>query len=87
MIPRVGASATFCRLAVLRHFEVAGVWPLNVSVAIGRSRDKSRSPQLLARRGIGLPLTDFIHNSRDTEDLIQMVGGVPLVIKLLEGTQ
>lgn len=87
VIPRIGASITFYGLAVLRQFEVMGVWPLNESVAIGRSRDKLRSLQLLARQGIGLPVTGFAHRAGDTEDLIEMVGGVPLVIKLLEGTQ
>ena len=87
VIPRIGASITFYGMAVLRQFEVMGVWPLNESVAIGRSRDKLRSLQLLARHGIGLPVTGFAHNARDTEDLIAMVGGAPLVIKLLEGTQ
>ena len=86
-IPRIGASITFYGLAVLRQFEMMGVWPLNESVAIGRSRDKLRSLQLLSREGIGLPITGFAHGSRDTEDLIAMVGGAPLVIKLLEGTQ
>ena len=87
VIPRIGASITYYGMAVLRQFEVMGVWPLNESVAIGRSRDKLRSLQLLARHGIGLPVTGFAHNARDTEDLIAMVGGAPLVIKLLEGTQ
>jgi ribosomal protein S6--L-glutamate ligase len=87
VIPRIGASITFYGLAVLRQFEVMGVWPLNESVSIGRSRDKLRSLQLLARGGIGLPVTGFAHGPRDTDDLIAMVGGAPLVIKLLEGTQ
>ena len=87
VIPRVGASITFYGTAVLRQFEMMGVWPLNESVAIGRSRDKLRSLQLLSRAGIGLPVTGFAHGTRDTEDLIAMVGGAPLVIKLLEGTQ
>ena len=87
VIPRIGASITFYGMAVLRQFEMMGVWPLNESVAIGRSRDKLRSLQLLSRAGIGLPVTGFAHNARDTEDLIKMVGGAPLVIKLLEGTQ
>ena len=87
VIPRIGASITFYGLAVLRQFEVMGVWSLNESVAIGRSRDKLRSLQLLARRGIGLPVTGFAHDARNTDDLIEMVGGAPLVIKLLEGTQ
>jgi ribosomal protein S6--L-glutamate ligase len=87
VIPRIGASVTFYGLAVLRQFEMMGTWPLNESVAIGRSRDKLRSLQLLSRAGIGLPVTGFAHSTRDTEDLIEMVGGAPLVIKLLEGTQ
>ena len=87
VIPRIGASVTFYGLAVLRQFEMMGVWPLNESVAIGRSRDKLRSLQLLSREGLGLPVTGFAHGTRDTEGLIEMVGGAPLVIKLLEGTQ
>jgi ribosomal protein S6--L-glutamate ligase len=87
VIPRIGASITFYGLAVLRQFEMMGTWSLNESVAIGRSRDKLRSLQLLSRAGIGLPVTGFAHSTRDTEDLIEMVGGAPLVIKLLEGTQ
>jgi ribosomal protein S6--L-glutamate ligase len=87
VIPRIGASITFYGLAVLRQFEMMGVWPLNESVAIGRSRDKLRSLQLLARRGIGLPVTGFAHATRYTDDLIEMAGGAPVVIKLLEGTQ
>ena len=87
VIPRIGASITFYGMAVLRQFEMMGTWPLNESVAIGRSRDKLRSLQLLSRAGIGLPVTGFAHSTRDTEDLIEMVGGAPLVIKLLEGTQ
>lgn len=87
VIPRIGASITFYGMAVLRQFEVMGTWSLNESVAIGRSRDKLRSLQLLSRAGIGLPVTGFAHSTRDTEDLIEMVGGAPLVIKLLEGTQ
>ena len=87
VIPRIGASITFYGLAVLRQFEVMGVYPLNESVAIGRSRDKLRSQQLLARRGIGLPVTGFAHATQFADDLIDMVGGAPVVIKLLEGTQ
>lgn len=86
VIPRIGASITFYGLAVLRQFEVMGVYPLNESVAIGRSRDKLRSLQLLARKGIGLPVTSFAHSTTNTEDLIDIVGGAPLVLKLLEGT-
>ncbi|MBK1701432.1 30S ribosomal protein S6--L-glutamate ligase [Thiococcus pfennigii] len=87
VIPRIGASVTFYGTAVLRQFEMMGVYPLNESVAITRARDKLRSLQLLSRRGIGLPVTGFAHAPDDVEDLIKMVGGAPLVIKLLEGTQ
>lgn len=87
VIPRIGASVTHYGLAVLRQFEMQGVYPLNESVAIGRSRDKLRALQLLARAGIGLPTTAFAHGPRKAEDVIKEVGGVPVVIKLLEGTQ
>ena len=87
VIPRIGASVTFYGTAVLRQFEMMGVYPVNESVAISRSRDKLRSVQLLARKGIGLPVTGFANSPDDVEDLIKMVGGAPLVIKLLEGTQ
>lgn len=87
IIPRIGASVTHYGLAVLRQFEMQGVFPLNESVAIGRSRDKLRALQLLARDGIGLPVTAFAHGPRKAEDVIKEVGGVPCVIKLLEGTQ
>lgn len=87
VIPRIGASVTFYGLAVLRQFEIMGTYSLNESVAIGRSRDKLRSMQLLARKGIGLPDTTFAHESKFTEDIIETVGGAPVVIKLLEGTQ
>ena len=87
VIPRIGASVTFYGTAVLRQFEMMGVYPLNESVAITRSRDKLRSLQLLARKGIGLPVTGFANSPDDIEDLLKMVGGAPSVIKLLEGTQ
>ena len=87
VIPRIGASVTFYGTAVLRQFEMMGIYPLNESVAITRSRDKLRSLQLLSRKGIGLPITGFAHAPDDIQDLIKMVGGAPLVIKLLEGTQ
>ena len=87
VIPRIGASVTFYGTAVLRQFEMMGVWPLNESVAIGRSRDKLRSLQLLARAGIGLPVTAFAHSTKYSDDLIEIAGGAPVVIKLLEGTQ
>lgn len=87
VIPRIGASVTFYGTAVLRQFEMMGVYPLNESVAISRARDKLRALQLLAREGVGLPITGFANKPDDIEDLIKMVGGTPLVIKLLSGTQ
>jgi ribosomal protein S6--L-glutamate ligase len=87
IIPRIGASVTHYGLAVLRQFEMQGVFPLNESVAIGRARDKLRALQLLAREGIGLPTTAFAHGPRKADDVIKEVGGTPCVIKLLEGTQ
>ena len=87
IIPRIGASVTQYGMAVLRQFEMGGVWPLNESVAIGRSRDKLRSMQILAKHGLGLPLTAFAHDPRQTSEIIKAVEGPPVVIKLLEGTQ
>lgn len=87
VIPRIGASVTFYGMAVLRQFEMQGVYPLNESVAIGRSRDKLRSMQLLARDGIGLPVTTFAHDPKQTDEVLALAGGAPVVIKLLEGTQ
>jgi ribosomal protein S6--L-glutamate ligase len=87
VIPRIGASVTFYGTAVVRQFEMMGVYCLNESVAITRSRDKLRALQLLARKGIGLPVTGFGHAPDDTTDLVKLVGGAPLIIKLTEGTQ
>ncbi len=87
VIPRIGASVTFYGAAVLRQFEMMGAYPLNESVAITRSRDKLRSLQILARAGIGLPLTGFANSPDSTQDLIKIVNGAPLVVKLLESTQ
>ena len=87
VIPRIGASVTFYGTAVLRQFEMMDTYSLNESVAISRARDKLRSLQLLARKGIGLPVTAFAHAPDDVKDVIKMLGGAPLVIKLLEGTQ
>jgi ribosomal protein S6--L-glutamate ligase len=87
VIPRIGASQTFFGCAVVRQFEMMNVYSVNESVAITRSRDKLRSLQLLARKGIGLPVTGFANDPRATGALIDQVGGAPLVIKLLEGTQ
>ncbi len=87
VIPRIGASITFYGLAMLRQFEMMGVWPLNESAAIGRARDKLWALQILSRLGIGLPVTSFANSARRAEELIRMVGGPPVVIKLVEGTQ
>ncbi|MDI5936005.1 30S ribosomal protein S6--L-glutamate ligase [Halomonas sp. M4R5S39] len=87
VIPRIGSSVTFYGCAVLRQFEMMGTYVLNDSVSITRSRDKLRSLQLLSRKGLGLPITGFAHSPDDIPDLITMVKGAPLVIKLLEGTQ
>ncbi len=87
IIPRIGASMTFYGTAVVRQFEMMGVFTANESQAITRSRDKLRSLQLLARAGIGLPVTGFARSTKDVEGLIETVGGAPLVVKLLEGTQ
>lgn len=87
VIPRIGASITFYGTAVLRQFETTGVFTVNESIAITRSRDKLRSIQLLTRKDIGLPRTGIAHSPDDINDLIAMVGGAPFVIKILEGTQ
>jgi ribosomal protein S6--L-glutamate ligase len=87
IIPRIGASITFYGTAVVRQFEMMNVYTVNESQAISRSRDKLRSIQLLSRKGIGLPVTGFAHAPDDKQDLINLVGSPPVVIKLLEGTQ
>ncbi|HBB35562.1 MAG TPA: 30S ribosomal protein S6--L-glutamate ligase [Cyanobacteria bacterium UBA8803] len=87
IIPRIGASKTFYGTAVVRQFQLMGVFSANDSQAISRSRDKLRCLQILSREGIGLPVTGFAHSTQDIDGLIDIVGGAPLVIKLLEGTQ
>ena len=87
IIPRIGSSVTFYGSAIVRQFEVMGVISANPSQAITRSRDKLRCMQILSGAGIGLPITGFARTISDVDDLISMVGGAPLVIKLLEGTQ
>lgn len=87
LIPRIGAKRTFYGTAIVRQFELKGVFSINPSIAITRSRDKLRSLQLMAKEKIGMPITGFAHSPDDTNDLIKLVGGAPLVIKLLEGTQ
>ncbi|MEL6116929.1 30S ribosomal protein S6--L-glutamate ligase [Photobacterium sp. SP02] len=87
IIPRIGADITFYGCSVLRQFEMMNVFSINQSIAISRSRDKLRSLQLLSRKGVGMPITGFASKPDDVKDLIKMVGGTPVVIKLLEGTQ
>jgi ribosomal protein S6--L-glutamate ligase len=87
IIPRISPKRTFYGTAVVRQFETMGTFSINPSIAITRSRDKLRSLQLLSRKGIGLPITGFANSPSDVDDLIQMVGGAPLIIKLIEGTQ
>jgi len=87
VISRIGASYTFYGAAVVRQFEMAGLYTINRSKAITRSRDKLRSLQILAREGIGLPVTGFANHTADIDGMIDTVEGTPLVIKLLEGTQ
>ena len=87
IIPRIGSSITFYGTAVVRQFEMMGVFVANESVAISRSRDKLRSLQILSKNGVGLPTTCFAHSTHSTADLIRSIGGAPLVIKILEGTQ
>ena len=87
VIPRIGASHTFYGTAVVRQFEMMGVFTANESQAISRARDKLRALQLLARNGIGLPVTGFAHSIKDIDGLLETVGGPPVVVKLTEGTQ
>ena len=87
VIPRIGASRTFYGTAVVRQFEMMNVFTAADSQAISRSRDKLRSLQILATAGVDMPVTSFAHHTKDSSDLIDIVGGAPLVIKLLEGTQ
>lgn len=87
IIPRIGASVTFYGSAVVRQFEMMNVFTTTNSQALVRSRDKLRSLQLLARSGVGLPKTAFTNYSKEEKNLVEAVGGAPLVIKLLEGTQ
>ena len=87
IIPRIGASVTFYGAAVVRQFEMMKVITAVESQALIRSRDKLRSLQVLSRSGVGMPKTIFMDYSRDTEGIIEAVGGAPVVIKLLEGTQ
>ena len=87
IIPRIGSSVTFYGMALVRQFEAMGVYTLNSAASIGAARDKLYAHQLLARSGIDMPNTGFARSAKATNDLISFVGGAPLVVKLLEGTQ
>lgn len=87
VIPRIAASYTFYGTALVRQFEMMGVYSVNESQAITRARDKLRSTQLLARAGVDIPISGFAHATKDIEGLLDSVGGAPVVVKLLEGTQ
>jgi ribosomal protein S6--L-glutamate ligase len=87
VIPRIKPAMTFYGTSVLRQFEALNAHCLNSSIAIGRSRDKLRALQLLSSKGIDIPRTGFAHSPHDTKDLIKLVGGAPLIVKLLEGAQ
>ena len=87
VIPRIGASILFYGTALVRQFETMGIFTLNRAEAIRCARDKLHSLQLLSCQGIGLPVTGFAHAPDDIKGAVKMVGGAPLVIKLLEGTQ
>ncbi len=87
IVPRIGASITDYGTAVIRQFEMMGVYCLTESIPLGRSRDKLRALQLLSRKGLGMPMTSFAHDVQNGRDLIKLVGGAPVVLKLLKGTQ
>ncbi len=87
VIPRVGASYTFYGTAIVRQFELMGVFSANASVAMARARDKLWSTQLLAKAGVGIPSTGFAHSVADIDGLVKAAPGPPVVIKLLEGAQ
>lgn len=87
IIPRIGASVTFYGTAVIRQFEMMKVFTSVSSTALTRSRDKLSSLQILARAGVGLPKTVFTNYTKDVQHVVKSVGGAPLVLKLLEGTQ
>ena len=87
VIPRIRPAITFYGCAVLRQFEISGAYCQNGAVGISRSRDKLRTLQMLAQKSIPMPITSFAHSPQETSELIKMVGGAPVVVKLLEGTQ
>jgi len=87
IIPRIGASRTFYGTAIVRHFEMMNAFSIAGSLAISRSRDKLRSLQILSKHSVDMPKTVFASNKSSVKDVIKLVGGTPLVLKILEGTQ
>lgn len=87
VIPRIGASITAYGMAVVRQFDLMGSFVINKATAIGASRDKLYAHQILAQYGLDMPVTAFAHSPHDTKSLIEIVGGAPLIVKLMEGTQ
>ena len=87
VLPRIGSSITYYGTAVVRQFEEMGVFCANASNGISNSRDKLRSLQILSRHNIGIPETAFVHDKKDVMPAIERVGGAPVIIKLIEGTQ
>lgn len=87
IIPRIGASRTFYGTAMVRHFEMMGVFSVAGNLAIARSRDKLRSLQILSKYSVDMPKTVFASNKANAKDVIKLIGGTPLVLKILEGTQ
>lgn len=87
IIPRIGASRTFYGTAMVRHLEMMNAFSVAGSLAISRSRDKLRSLQILSRQGVDMPKTVFASNKSNAKDIIKLIGGTPLVLKILEGTQ
>lgn len=86
IIPRIASHMTRYGTAIVRQFEMKGIYTISSSIAITRSRDKLRSTQLLAKAGVGIPKTVFSRNSTDIDDLIDKLGGTPVIIKLARGT-
>lgn len=87
IIPRIGANITAYGTSIVRQFEMTGAYCINTAEAISRSRDKLLAHQVMARHGLAMPITAFANSPKNTEDLIKLVGGAPLVVKLLQSTQ
>lgn len=86
IIPRIAANMTRYGTAIVRQLEMQGIYSVSSSIAINRSRDKLRSAQVLARAGVGIPKTVFSRNTTDIDDLLDQLGGMPVIIKLASGT-